>query len=94
MADRIKVGIIGDFDPEKRSHRATNEALGNAADDLSVDVDVSWIPTKSLLESEVRDELEQFDGLWGSPGSPYESLEGALNGIRFARERDWPFFAT
>ena len=94
MADIIKVGIIGDFDSEKRSHTATNEALRNTADYLSVVVDISWVPTKSLLEPEIQKGLEQFDGLWASPGSPYNSLEGALIGIQFARERNWPFFAT
>jgi len=38
--------------------------------------------------------LERFDGLWASPGSPYESAEGMLKGIEFARRRDWPFLGT
>ena len=28
------------------------------------------------------------------PEVPTKALEGALNGIQFARERNWPFFAT
>lgn len=38
--------------------------------------------------------LESFDGLWASPGSPYKSMEGMLQGIEFARRRDWPFLGT
>jgi CTP synthase (UTP-ammonia lyase) len=38
--------------------------------------------------------LAAFDGLWAAPGSPYRSLEGALAGVRFARERGVPFFGT
>ncbi len=39
-------------------------------------------------------QLTQVDALWCSPGSPYLSLDGALNGIRFARERGWPIIGT
>jgi CTP synthase (UTP-ammonia lyase) len=38
--------------------------------------------------------LGQFDGLWCSPGSPYNSMAGALEAIRFAREHDVPFVGT
>jgi CTP synthase (UTP-ammonia lyase) len=38
--------------------------------------------------------LAEADSIWASPGSPYESFEGALAGIRLARERGYPFFAT
>jgi CTP synthase (UTP-ammonia lyase) len=43
-----QVGVIGDYDPNLRFHIATNEALLNAAEALSVSVDTSWIPTESL----------------------------------------------
>jgi CTP synthase (UTP-ammonia lyase) len=38
--------------------------------------------------------LKGFDALWIAPGSPYKSLIGALNAIRFAREHDLPLLAT
>ncbi|MBI4585032.1 MAG: hypothetical protein HY717_13550 [Planctomycetes bacterium] len=38
--------------------------------------------------------LARCDALLTAPGSPYESLEGALRGIRFARERGVPFAGT
>ena len=36
MNEPLRVGIIGDFDPQLRYHLATNEALGHAASALSV----------------------------------------------------------
>jgi len=88
------VGVVGDFNPASRSHRATNEALAHTAGALSVDLEVRWLPTESLREAAARDALERCDGLWISPGSPYRSLDGALAAIRFAREGDWPLVAT
>jgi CTP synthase (UTP-ammonia lyase) len=90
----LKVGIIGDYDPNLISHIPTNEALGHAAAALSVSVDFSWLPTQSLAKGFDETILKQFDALWCAPGSPYKSMDGALRGIQFARERGWPFFAN
>jgi CTP synthase (UTP-ammonia lyase) len=94
MDRTIKVGIIGDFNPDLRFHSATNEALKHAAKALSLAVDFKWLPTKSLEGQSEQKTLEQFDALWGSPGSPYKSMDGALEGIRFAREMGRPFIGT
>jgi CTP synthase (UTP-ammonia lyase) len=94
MDQPLRVGIIGDFNPSYPSHAATNEALSHAAKALSLSVDRAWLPTQAL-EAETRDTvLKQFDALWCAPGSPYASMNGALEAIRFARERDWPFVGT
>ena len=94
MHQAIKVGIIGDYNPDLRFHNATNEALKHAAKALSFALNFKWLPTKSLEDPSEWKKLEQFDALWGSPGSPYNSMEGALQGIRFAREMGWPFIGT
>jgi CTP synthase (UTP-ammonia lyase) len=94
MDRAIKVGIIGDYNPELRFHNATNDALKHAAKALSLAVDFKWLPTQSLEDQSEQKKLEQVDALWCSPGSPYKSMDGALQGIRFARERGWPFIGT
>jgi CTP synthase (UTP-ammonia lyase) len=91
---KIRVGIIGDYDPKRQFHIATNEALSHAAAALSASVETSWLPTPSLTKGSVGTTLKEFDALWCSPGSPYKSMDGALRGIRFAREKGWPFIGT
>lgn len=94
MDQEVKVGIIGDYDPHRRYHIATDEALGHAAAALSISLTSSWIPTLSLTKESVGKTLEPFHALWCSPGSPYESMDGALQAIRFAREQGRPFIGT
>jgi CTP synthase (UTP-ammonia lyase) len=94
MSAPIKIGIIGDFTPEYRSHQAINASLEHAAARLRVGVEFRWLPTPSMLERGSEATLEGFDGLWASSGSPYKSFEGMLSGIQFARSRDWPFVGT
>jgi CTP synthase (UTP-ammonia lyase) len=89
----VSVGVIGDFDPAYTHHEATNLSLELAAQKLGVAVRYEWIGTEVIAAGAVV-ALEGFDGLWASPGSPYRSREGALAGIRLARERGKPFVGT
>src|SRR5271157_1228240 len=94
VSDPVRIGILGDFNPDFRSHHATNECLQHAAHKLNVEVQLEWLPTPSLLDPQAAKILETFDGLWASAGSPYKNFDGMLKGIEFARVHDWPFLAT
>ena len=94
MKQDIKIGIVGDFNPRSPYHIATNDSLNHAAAALSIAVNISWVPTESLDGVDVATMLKPFNALWCAPGSPYVSMSGALNAIRFARENDVPFFGT
>ena len=55
--------------------------------------DVRWLPTEQL-EGDGVQSLVGAAGVWCAPGGPFQSLDGALNGIRWARERGVPFLGT
>ena len=90
----IRIGIVGDFNPENHTHRATHAALEHAAARLSVPLRVKWLHTTSILAAGGREQLAQHDALWLAPASPYASMEGALAAVEFARRGDWPFTAS
>jgi len=94
VAQTVRVGILGDFNPEYHSHVATNASIQHAARALGLAAEAVWVPTPSLLAPGVERMLAAFDCLWASPGSPYRSMQGMLAGIRCARLGDWPFLAT
>ena len=94
MNKAVSIGMIGDYDPASPAHQAVMTALGHAADYLSIRLNVCWLPTESLLEQEYHKTLEPLSCLWAAPGSPYQSLDGALEGIRYARETNRPFLGT
>ncbi len=95
---RVRIAVIGDFRPYVY-HHATNDALSLTAERLGVDLEYEWVPTDAL-RGRAADLLGPYHGIWASPGSPYRSMEGALEGIRFARESQVgrmagrPFVAT
>ena len=93
MSKTVRVAIIGDFNPKFDHHLATDESLRHAAAVLSIQVEPHWVSTEKL-DQDAAKQLKPFDAIWCSSGSPYRSMQGAINGIRFARENDWPFVAT
>lgn len=92
MNSMVKIGVIGDYDG-RPSHIATNEAITHCAAYLGLRQETQWISTDSL-ETDVEQSLKGFDALWCAPGSPYQSAQGAMNGIQFARENNYPFLGT
>jgi CTP synthase (UTP-ammonia lyase) len=90
----VRIGIVGDFDPAYAPHRMTNEALQHSAQALGLTLQTAWLPTSTLETNATEAHLAQFDGLWCAPGSPFQSMAGALAAIRFAREQDVPFIGT
>jgi CTP synthase (UTP-ammonia lyase) len=86
----LHIAVIGDFNPKADHHITTNESLKHSAAKLSTNVEIDWIPTDEVK----TDQLAKYDAIWCSSGSPYRSMSGAIDAIQFARENDWPFFAT
>jgi CTP synthase (UTP-ammonia lyase) len=94
VSDAVRIGILGDYDPESPTLPAIDKSLQHASAKLNLAIESQWIPTPSLVEPNTQKILESFDGIWAAPGSPYRSFDGILKGIEFARRRDWPFLGT
>ncbi|WP_223192780.1 glutamine amidotransferase-related protein [Paenibacillus sedimenti] len=46
------------------------------------------------MDQDFVQKLSKYHALWVVSASPYRSMQGALNGIRFARENHIPFLGT
>jgi CTP synthase (UTP-ammonia lyase) len=91
MANKFRVALIGDFNSSVVAHQAIPEALRLSAENCH-SVEGVWVHTESIFNAQVQ--LRDFDGIWCVPASPYASMEGALDAIRFARESGRPFLGT
>ena len=94
MTQPVRIAIVGDYNQDSRSHIATNKALTHTAESLSIPLVYSWLATQTLSAEGADSILKKFHGLWAAPGSPYFSIDGALQAIQFAREQHWPFIGT
>ncbi len=84
----LKIGIIGDYDAAFPPHPQTDYALQHIERALGIEICGQWIPTNEMHE------YRSFNAFWCAPGSPYKSLDGALKGVRFARENRVPLLGT
>lgn len=91
MSQQVRLAIIGDHNPAIVAHQAIPLALNLAAQTFDLDIHTTWLNTDTI---DAQRSLEEFDAFWCVPGSPYQSTEGALHAIRYAREQQKPFLGT
>jgi len=89
----MKIGLIGDYNPEVTAHIAIPKALQLSSERLNYPVEYLWLNTE-LINKKYFNELNSFNGLWAVPSTPYKDMEGALAAIKFARENNIPFLGT
>lgn len=89
----IRIAIIGEFDEAFRPHVATNEALLHAMKQYGLNIEYGWISTETVLEkfSEIK---KIYNGFLIAPGSPYKSMQGALQVIQFAQHAEYDPYAS
>jgi CTP synthase (UTP-ammonia lyase) len=85
-----RVALIGDRSAHVRSHTRIPGLLEALRAEHGLALDAYWIPTEEAAGTA----LEGFDGIWLLPGSPYRDEEGALAGVRVAREHGIAFLGT
>jgi CTP synthase (UTP-ammonia lyase) len=88
-----EIGIIGDFH-NSRTQSTIADSIEHSNKSLGFKTEFRWIDTELLDEDKYNNVLSGIDGIWSAPGSPFKSLTGALNAIRFARENYIPHLAT
>jgi CTP synthase (UTP-ammonia lyase) len=82
--------ILGEYNSDSETHRATDTAIHHSLVELHDEVSVRWISTATIEETDVL----HTHGLWVAPGSPYKNLSRALQAIRLARENFLPCLGT
>ena len=93
MKPIVRIALVGDYDPEVTAHIAIPRALALAAKAAECEPAPDWIATPELAH-DAEQQLAPYDAIWCVPASPYASMDGALNAIRFARETGRPFLGT
>jgi CTP synthase len=92
----LRIGIIGKYVdigdyslPD--SYISINNALEHAACHLGAGIGIHWIDAKTLEGDGEVENLKDFDGIIVPGGFGSSGVEGKINAIRFAREKNIPF---
>ncbi|QDL54779.1 CTP synthase C-terminal region-related (seleno)protein [Rhodoferax aquaticus] len=91
MKSKVTVGLMGDYHASIPAHQAIPLALQSASHANNIAVEFEWVATEEIINPS---RVAPFDGLWCVPGSPYQSMDGALRAIEHARRAAIPFLGT
>jgi CTP synthase len=100
MVDRVKapssgtarIAVVGKYTALVDSYKSIQESLihGGIANDAKVRIE--WLSSEQFSEGNGVDILKNFDGLLIPGGFGPRGVEGMLAAIRWAREKEMPFF--
>ena len=95
--DEVSIGIVGKYVEYEDSYKSLKEALVHGALAHNLKLSVTWVEAEGLESKEPGDrgyesQLAGFDGILVPGGFGKRGIEGMLNAIRYARERQIPYF--
>jgi CTP synthase len=90
--DEVSIAIAGKYVEYEDSYKSLKEALVHGALAHNLKLTVTWIEAEGLEEPGYEEQLRGFDGILVPGGFGKRGIEGMLNAIRYARERQVPYF--
>jgi len=96
-ADEVHIAIVGKYVEYEDSYKSLKEALTHGAVAQNLKLKITWIEAEGLESKSPDDrsyesQLEGFDGILVPGGFGKRGIEGMLNAIRYAREKQVPYF--
>ena len=88
----VRIGLVGKYVELKDSYKSIAEAFIHAGAENEVKVNIEWIHSESLNDRNVGELLGSLDGLLVAPGFGSRGIDGKIEAIQFAREKNLPFF--
>jgi len=95
--DEVSIAIVGKYVEYEDSYKSLKEALTHGALASNLKLEVKWIEAEKLESEHPGDrsyesKLAGFDGILVPGGFGKRGIEGMLNAIRYAREKQVPYF--
>ncbi|MHB1023573.1 MAG: CTP synthase [Acidobacteriaceae bacterium] len=99
--DEVHIAIVGKYVEYEDSYKSLKEALVHGALFHNLKLKVTWIEAEGLETKDSQtglpnrsyeEQLSGFDGILVPGGFGKRGIEGMLNAIRYAREKNVPYF--
>ena len=91
LTDSVTVGLVGKYDLQD-AYKSIRESLHIAGVHAGRKVDVRFVNSETVDADHVASALEGLDGLVICPGFGQRGIQGKIEAVRYARERDVPTF--
>ncbi len=88
----VTIGVVGKYTGMKDAYKSLTEALVHGGIANQVKVNIRWLDAEEFENDDVAARLEPMHGILVPGGFGERGSEGKIASVRFARERDVPFF--
>lgn len=88
---QIEIAIVGKYVRLSDAYLSVVEALRHAAIAMGGDLNLRWVNSEELETGEVENHLEGIDGLVVPGGFGNRGVDGKIEAVQYARERQIPF---
>ena len=88
----VHIGVVGKYTGLKDAYKSLTEALAHGGIANRVDVQLRWIDAEDFEREDVANILEPMHGILVPGGFGERGSEGKIAAVKFARERNVPFF--
>jgi len=90
--ETIRIGLVGKYVELPDAYKSINESLLQAATYNDRKLDLQFIQSDKITESNVAEILSSMDGIVIAPGFGQRGIEGKFIAIKYARENNKPTF--
>ncbi|MCC3374979.1 CTP synthase [Cohnella sp. REN36] len=87
-----EIAIVGKYVALHDAYLSIVESLGHAGIDADSEVQIRWVNAEEVTPANVEDMLGGVNGILVPGGFGDRGIEGKITAIRYAREREIPFF--
>ena len=87
----LKIAIVGKYVELHDAYMSVREALRHAALKNNSEIEIIWIHSSKLEDTNPKDSLDDADGIIVPGGFGQRGIEGKIQAIKFARENKVPF---
>ncbi|MGA8941979.1 MAG: CTP synthase [Thermoactinomyces sp.] len=91
LTHTTRIAIVGKYVALHDAYMSVVESLRHAGFDGDTDIDVKWVNSEEVTESNMDSLLGDADGILVPGGFGDRGIEGKINAIRYAREKQIPF---
>lgn len=88
----VKIGLVGKYVELQDAYKSIDESLFQAATYNDRRLNLRYIHSERLNESNVDEQLSGLDGVIVAPGFGQRGIEGKFTALRWCREHDVPTF--
>lgn len=90
--NKVKIALVGKYVSLQDSYKSITEAFTHAGAALDTRIEVEWIYSGDLNEENIKDKLNNIDGILIAPGFGDRGLNGKILACHYARENGVPLF--